>query len=262
MIELKEKLQIALWLFLHALYKDKLLCLFTIIRHFIQYSFFPHLTPRDVMIALKGDIFFFREFTGEISMYKQIYINRIYDSHPDFRADGNTNAIVFDIGANIGIYTVRTAKTYANCMVYSFEPNPDVYARLKKNISLNKLNNVKPFPLGFADRKTTAYLDAEQSTVLGRISYEKGQTEVDLETLDLFVAKEPVHRIDILKIDVEGFELSVLKGAEHVLQRVKRIVMECDKALEQQVCTYLEGKGFRLLMKIPQYNILYFHHRN
>jgi FkbM family methyltransferase len=195
-------------------------------------------------------------------MYKQIYINRIYDSHPDFCAEGNTNAVVFDIGANIGIYTVRTAKTYANCVVYSFEPNPDVFTRLKKNISLNNLNNVKLFPLGFADRKTTAYLDAEQSTVLGRISHEKGQTEVKLETLDLFISEEPVNRIDILKIDVEGFELSVLKGAEHTLERVRKIVMECDKSLEEEVCAFLEDKGFRLIMKIPRYNILYFHHKN
>ena len=125
MIELKGKLQIAFWLLLHALYKDKLLCLSTIIRRLIRYCFSPHLTLRDVMIALKGDVFFFRAFTGEISMYKKIYTNRIYDSQPDSRADGNTNASVLDIGSNIGIYT-RTAKTYANCMAYSFERNPDV----------------------------------------------------------------------------------------------------------------------------------------
>jgi hypothetical protein len=81
---------------------------------------------------------------------------------------------------------------------------------------------------------------------------------VELDTLDSFLAREHISVIHILKIDVEGCEFLLLKGAEKTLDRVERIVMECTKAREFQVTELLQNSGFKQVLAIPKYNILYF----
>jgi FkbM family methyltransferase len=254
--EIREKLQIAFWGIAHAALKDKWTFFVSSIRHFIKYALSSGLKPRMITVRLKDFSFSFMEFTGEISMYKQIFVNRIYDSRPGFSPEGNF--IIFDIGSNIGIYTVKAARGCKGCTVYSFEPNPEVFGRLVKNIGLNNLSNVRAFNVGFAEKKAKAFMTVGGSTVLGRVSLEGGQFEVDIETLDSFVERENINKIDILKIDVEGFELSVLKGAGRALGITERIVMECDAALEAEATSLLDNKGFERLMKIEKYRILYF----
>lgn len=255
---LKEKLGIFLWGIIQADKGSKAAFLLTSLRHLLKYSILSGMAPKKLAVKLKGTIYYFKEFTGEIGMYKEIYINDIYGSVPSFKVENANGLVIFDIGSNIGLYTLKAANTCKSCKVYSFEPNPEVFSRLKKNIELNRLDNVRLFNIGFADKKGKAYLNSGDSTVFGKVSYEGGRFQIDIDTLDSFTVKEGVNKIDIMKIDAEDFELNVLKGADKTLDMTDNIVMECNKSLEPEVTELLRAKGFELALKIPDYGIVYF----
>ena len=73
--------------------------------------------------------------TSEAYVFQEIYKYHQYERHPDFVPQRGWT--VFDVGANIGVFTVQQAAKGAN--VYSFEPNPDAYRRLSRNVSANEL---------------------------------------------------------------------------------------------------------------------------
>jgi len=136
---------------------------------------------------------------------------------------------VIDVGANIGTYTLPLAKTYPALEFVCFEPQLPVYELLRKNIELNQLKNVVTHALGLSDsaREVTAILPAyDLEPNIGAFSLDRevqlheyevkthGETQtVQLRTLDSFDFRE----VRLLKVDVEGLELEVLRGARQTL---------------------------------------------
>ena len=137
--------------------------------------------------------------------------------------------VIFDIGANIGWYSVNLASTKKKSMVFSFEPIPQTYNLLADNISLNELPNVMVFDFGFSNVRDelTFYFYPEGS---GNASYKNVSERKDIKTvlcnvrtLDDFDS-EYNQRIDFIKCDVEGAEFFVFQGAENTLKKYKPIV--------------------------------------
>lgn len=138
--------------------------------------------------------------------------------------------IVFDVGAYVGIYTLRSAKKVGdNGRVYAFEPNPSPFIHLVSNVKINRIRNVSCFFTALGDRigKTCFYTFDEKNINLESSSlfkshlkkWNKGftKTEVNMTTLDNVVKQLGLSRIDIAKIDVEGAEEIVLRGAKNTL---------------------------------------------
>jgi len=260
---LKDKLKIMFWGFIYAdSLSDKLIYLKTSFRHALKYSFLKALSPKDLVISMMGKRIAFREFTGEIGCFKEIYKDKCYTLYSGFDPSNQKDKIIFDIGANIGLYTLQIATACPKCRIYSFEPNPEVFSRLSKNIGLNKLQNVKAYNIGFGERAGKAFMDFQESTVLGQVSYESGKYEIQLDTIDDFVDREKVTKIDILKIDAEGFELLILKSASKTLTITERIVMECSPQLEPEAEKLLLQYDFKPVLKLPQYNVIFFARKN
>ena len=140
-----------------------------------------------------------------------------------------TDGVVLDIGANLGSYTVPVAKAHPHLTFMSFEPQRLIYLQLCTNIFLNRLDNVVPYQYALSDAEWQENLvlpDYEQETNIGAfsvdpsvraINYEvrtEGKTEAITATLlDRFM----LNNIRLIKIDVEGHELEVLRGAHHTL---------------------------------------------
>jgi len=133
------------------------------------------------------------------------------------------DAVVVDIGANIGYYTRIASKLVgAGGSVIAFEPMPAAYRVLQLNCA--DLANVILFPVALGDKQgeATFYVrkKGDASSLWPDISSKKVQVQVD--TLDNKLAKYP--RIDFIKIDVEGFEPEVLAGAEKAIATHRPIV--------------------------------------
>ena len=140
-----------------------------------------------------------------------------------------------DVGANIGVYSVL-ASGITGAKSLSFEPIPSTFANLKRNINYNKLQDRSElYNLGVGDKEETLIfsnsLDAINH-VINDNTFGGPVTEVPVNSLDnLLVDKN----INLLKIDVEGFEANVINGASKILERpeLKIIIMETNGLSDQ-----------------------------
>lgn len=141
-------------------------------------------------------------------------------------ADGDT---FFDIGANIGWNAVNVAVARRGSTVYSFEPIPQTYEYLKRNIELNGIRNVVPFNFGFSSEAGSfpfyCYPGGSVNASSANLTERDDVIMVHclVKTLDEFSAEQDV-RVDVIKCDVEGAELLVFKGALKTLERDKPVV--------------------------------------
>lgn len=136
--------------------------------------------------------------------------------------------IVFDVGANIGDYSKNCLKYLENTEIYAFEPSKKTFNELKKNLRNTK---VKIFNFGFGEKKEKKdlFYDKETSGLASlynrKLEYRKifftKKEKIEIETIDSFCKKNSIQRIDLLKIDVEGNEFNVLKGAKKMLKNKK-----------------------------------------
>jgi FkbM family methyltransferase len=133
--------------------------------------------------------------------------------------------IVFDIGANFGWYSTMFAQKLGTASkVYAFEPVPPTFGRLNEHIKLNHLENlIIPNRIALSDRVGQAkmHLFKGRSHALASLD-PQGESdyeifEAPLVTLDIFLEENQLTHIDFAKIDVEGNELMVLKGASKIL---------------------------------------------
>lgn len=127
--------------------------------------------------------------------------------------------VFYDIGANVGYFSLLAAKLSApDGKVVAFEPLPRNIAFIQRHITLNKLQDrITVIEAAVSDHSGTAFFDLDISTSKGHIAQE-GQLEVKLVCLDELVKAGMIPLPDVMKIDVEGAEAEVLRGAMHTLQ--------------------------------------------
>ncbi|MCK6541077.1 FkbM family methyltransferase [bacterium] len=148
---------------------------------------------------------------------------------------------VFDIGANIGWYSLNFSKVVSDLHVWAFEPVPGTYRELENNIQLNAAMRIKPHNLGLSDRtgKLTFFVDPELSTSASAVNITEAanahETECALETMDNFCEQYGA-KPDFIKCDVEGAELMVYRGGKNTLQTHKPIV--CTEMLRKWAAKY------------------------
>ncbi len=131
---------------------------------------------------------------------------------------------IIDVGANIGWYTMILGKTYPTAKIYSFEPMSKTIEYLKKNLYKNKIR-AEVFPYALSDKTGTAtfnyYPDFPAASSLKEtINQKPHKVKVELKRLDDF----KFENVDFIKVDTEGSELFVLKGAIETIKKYKPIV--------------------------------------
>jgi len=142
--------------------------------------------------------------------------------------------IIFDVGANIGAYTVPLALRVGNeGHVYAFEALRANYEILLQNIALNALKNVTPVFGAVTDKSGTCEVPevTERWEFIGNYSLATesvGRITIPSLSLDDFVAENSIERIDLMKIDIEGSETIALRGAHATFAKglVKTVVCE------------------------------------
>lgn len=132
---------------------------------------------------------------------------------------------IFDVGANVGDYSLQVLSRCPAARLYCFEPSRKTFQLLSQNLADYKNAHLYNFGLGDKEESVTLYSDAETSGMasvyqrqLEHINVRMDWTEqVSLKTLDEFCRAQGVEHINLLKIDVEGHELNVLKGAQRLI---------------------------------------------
>ena len=141
--------------------------------------------------------------------------------------------VVIDVGAYIGAYTLLAARhAGSNGNVISFEPNPQSYSRLIRNIELNGFTNVKAVNCAVGDESTVK--NFKINSFLSNIdSSRQSSTLVKMVTLDSIIRGNGVSSVKLIKIDVEGYEYNVLKGLAASFKKhiVKNLIIEVHPTL-------------------------------
>jgi len=140
------------------------------------------------------------------------------------------NATIFDIGANIGFHSLNLSITDNSRDIYAFEPAPETFNILKKNVFLNKQKKIKVFNFGFSNFNGISSFFYNK-TLSGNSSLKKlipsnhiQEIFCEFYTLDSFVKTNKFSKIDFIKCDVEGAELLVISGGIRTIKKFKPII--------------------------------------
>lgn len=135
-------------------------------------------------------------------------------------------AVIFDVGANIGLYASLSLDIFGeHCRIYCFEPSAKAFKILSAKHGGDKKISLHNFAISDSDGKARLFSESPASVCASllqetfSLESELGNSseEVSLERIDSFCQKHNVKKIDLLKIDVEGQELSVLEGCGRML---------------------------------------------
>ncbi|MDB5269240.1 MAG: methyltransferase FkbM [Hymenobacter sp.] len=160
--------------------------------------------------------------------------------------------IIIDVGANTGVYTLVSAIANPKATIYAFEPNPVNHTRLLQNIKLNGLSNVRveQQAVGNADTPIVFNVPADArisytSSVLADFSHATHQGKLQWKeitvpqvTLDAYTANHST-TVDLLKIDVENYEMSLFDGARQFFSRHSPVVL-CEIFLDEERLHYFQ----------------------
>ena len=146
-------------------------------------------------------------------------------------------SIVYDIGANVGSYTILSSVLCGSSgKVFAFEPDPHNIKFLKQHIKLNHLENVSIVEYAISNESGRLFFQDTSDHCTSHIS-EKGQIEVSSITIDDFVFKQKNPPPHIIKIDVEGSEGRVVEGARQTLSKFKPVIFLATHGYEiDQIC--------------------------
>jgi FkbM family methyltransferase len=135
-----------------------------------------------------------------------------------------------DAGANYGIYTLVASKLVGETgRVIAFEPSVQSYPVLRKNIALNGLTNVVPVPVALSQKTGRTTLHRGPNPSLNSLakdpSWEEDSEEVVTESLDNLLNRGVFNHVDVIKMDVQGAEELVLRGASTVVSSMRPVII-------------------------------------
>ena len=138
----------------------------------------------------------------------------------------NKSCTFFDVGSNMGYFTLLSASMKAD--VHSFEPIPELYSMLETSVKTNGYDNIYLNNLCLSDNEDPKYLKTFERNMGGSRIDPEGTIKSESLTLDAYCQSHDVRLIDLIKIDVEGHEIHVLKGSVRMLSefRIKNIIIE------------------------------------
>jgi len=155
------------------------------------------------------------------NLLSEIYYHNVYDIHHIYEP----GEIVIDVGAHVGVFTLKAAQRKA--IVHAIEPHPDNFKMLVQNVTRNQLKNVICHECGLGEDegqfKLWLHPNLSGSHSL-RFKREKW-IAIKLMTLDSFMKEEDIDEVSLLKMDVEGAEPEVLRGAKDSMKNVKEVVV-------------------------------------
>lgn len=171
--------------------------------------------------------------------------------------------MIFDCGANIGFVTHQFKKNFPNATIHAFEPNPSIFDKLNKHYEKSKM--IKCHNIGIADQNgellfninknsgTSSFLSPNEYHTSNMASKSISPTSVPVATISKIMSDEKLNHIDILKLDIEGFEIKAMEGIPNIAEKVSLVLTEVNliptyenQPLIEDITLFLRSKGFHI----------------
>lgn len=183
------------------------------------------------------DFFFRRIETFPFLKYYPKGRNHLYDILVEEKT--NSNFIVFDVGANIGQSALYYNKLLNNPKIFSFEPINTTFSKLVQNTRI--FSNVKNFNFALGEKENSIEIKISddlgykslKSEVFSKLAL-SGKQIVEIKTIDKVYNYFGIDKINLLKIDTEGYDLEVLNGAVNLLSHKKIDYIYCEVAFNNE----------------------------
>jgi FkbM family methyltransferase len=182
----------------------------------------------DKSLNLFGKHFYYINLEDALGSINQIIVNDEYNLKDFLKED----FVVFDIGSNIGISTCFAANLVKKGKIFAFEPVSFVFDFLKKNTI--EYEKVECYKIGFGSkieekeiliRQWAPSASTIQDSPIDRPHQSFNLKEkIEILTLDIFVKEKKLEKIDFIKIDVERYEIKVLKGGIETIKNLRPIL--------------------------------------
>lgn len=199
---------------------------------------------------------FYRTSTSDMTLIYEILLKSKYKSEY-YLPEKLNPTVIFDIGANIGITSIYLAKLFPDSLIYSFEPMPENFEILQKNISEYK--NIRAFNYGLGSQNGSfkVYLSSDPENYGGISFYpdphgnqEKSYVSCQVKNINEVVNDLEIESINLIKIDTEGAEYDILSTLEaDILRKTLWITGELHGNRDFELLDYLEGLGFSVSLK-------------
>lgn len=183
------------------------------------------------MVVKRGDYFF--RFNNDGDNQELLYLANWHkyfnEEYPTLNSLLSKGDNVVDIGANLGFFTLMISRIIGNeGKIFCFEPSLLTYNKLISNLKINEIQNAYPENFGIGSKDGHYKLKRNKkysglSSIVVNNSNHVYEEEIKVTTLDNYFLNKNV-KIDLIKIDTEGFEPEVLRGAEKVIKNYKPII--------------------------------------
>ena len=202
---------------------------------------------------------------GNISEKRALFSPQIFekDERDFIKSRCKDNSVFIDIGSNIGLYSFSVGSVYKefkNTKIFSIEPHPSLFQRLKYNALQNKDIPINPREIALMDKSGEFKLDTpDENLGQGKISNAGNQKVIGKNLID-FIKDEKIENISAMKIDVEGNEESVIipfiENANKKLLPLIIIIENNKSSWKTDLIKLLEEKGYLIKKKTRMNYIL------
>ena len=202
---------------------------------------------------------------GNVSEKRALFSPQIFekDERDFIKSRCKDNSVFIDIGSNIGLYSFSVGSVYKefkNTKIFSIEPHPSLFQRLKYNALQNKDIPINPREIALMDKSGEFKLDTpDENLGQGKIS-KTGSQKVIAKNLIDFIKDEKIENISAMKIDVEGNEESVIipfiENANKKLLPLIIIIENNKNSWKTDLIKLLEEKGYLIKKKTRMNYIL------
>jgi len=199
---------------------------------------------------------YYRTSSSDMTLIYEILLKSKYKSEYYLPKKLNPK-IIFDIGGNIGITSIYLAKLFPDSLIYSFEPMPENFEILQKNISQYK--NIRAFNYGLGSKNGSfkVYLSSDPENYGGISFYpdahgnqEKSYISCEVKNVNEIINDLKVESIDLIKIDTEGAEYDILSTLKvDILRGTSWITGELHGNRDFELLDYLDSIGFSISFK-------------
>ncbi len=199
-------------------------------------------------VSFSRNKFNIADFQSFFWQYKQIYVDQCYA----FKST-SVSPVIIDCGANVGLSALYFSRNYTNAKVIAYEADTNVFKCLTDNILISRMSNVVGINKAVWINNEGVSFSVEGADG-GAVSSNKNAKTISVESISLVDILAAHQSVDLLKIDIEGAEVEVIRSAKEVLKKCKNIFVEYHSFKGQpqylhEILSILSDNGFRYYVK-------------